>query len=1133
MTKVFNVQNDSLGAMALGAVGQATEALEPQALVGAQDDTLDAVVTTSGCLETATETADVIPFDRLPGSRFAAPRMSVYNTKRAQNARALAEQQDPAGIDSARNVLFEAGLRRYATDVADTADHNVMTLASALRLAALGFHVIDSHAINPKTGEGTEAPDRDTGKRPSHGKSPRGSQWGQRCSTNAEEVISFWTGDGEYPPTDGGDVYSFAKIKEPRNVSICFPAGCLMMAVDCDGDEGKVSIAALESKYGPLPDTVMQITGSGNGWHKFYRVRKSVYNSASNIPDAPKVDIRGEGGQVIVAPSVHKTGGYYTWIDDCEPWDIAEIPYLPEAWEELIHANSKVDGAPKTRKAAAKKAKASKDPNAKPAEKKVRRSYEAWLEFIGDEVGCGGYHGPIFGAARNYFVEFGNNADQAELLRDLKARIAVAARDPDKDRSKYGSERKLLEYITDAYDSAVRWPSDTDDGGTIDAEEADDEQEPATDDSTERHAERQKALATDFVGRAQEFNKDTTDAEINALIADVLDSDGGYSAMQRVKDEVVKLTPIKPRAFELMLKDANRTKATRDKRKARPKANAWKFETIDDRADFEDRIEYAQDRIRETNALSPTMFRFGSAYAVADRAAGQVRLIAGKDALNTPLAKMTRWMHYTEKDTRTVTPPDDVVKFMYNDLEFVAELPELLGYVTTPFFAANGDLVDQPGYHAGARVILDLGDLKVPRVSEKPTPPEVTRAVEFLKHEILGDFPLSGMTRAEIMAAKGDVAHAIAHCFAFLLLPAARALIAGPTPGHAFTKPGPGVGASLLVRILALISMGKATAAGALPENEEEIRKTLTSILARGKTITLFDNVGKAVASTALASAMTELSYEARILGRTAMVEVDVRTVWVFTGNNITGTRELLRRFILIPLDADAVNADKRVPDGGWHHADLTGWVEANRPELVHALLTIIQSWVAEGMVRLKPKENQGSFEDWAAVMGGILDNAGIEGFLCGQDAERAKAATDTEDTLQQFLDVLGDYPHADTLFRAGVASKYGTEDTVSLQAILNGKSRCVGGKPVDYGEYAVSTPDPIQINGYGYSDFDGKYKTSGQIGKNMALLARKPHKSGDDVIRFETLWDAGTKSNVYRMHKESVVKAAEVKAAA
>jgi hypothetical protein len=55
--------------------------------------------------------------------------------------------------------------------------------------------------------------------------------------------------------------------------------------------------------------------------------------------------------------------------------------------------------------------------------------------------------------------------------------------------------------------------------------------------------------------------------------------------------------------------------------------------------------------------------------------------------------------------------------------------------------------------------------------------------------------------------------------------------------------------------------------------------------------------------------------------------------------------------------------------------------VKESRGELVHAILTIVQSWVAAG----RPMANSaplGSYEHWSGVMGGILAHAGVEGFL-------------------------------------------------------------------------------------------------------------------------------------------------------
>jgi hypothetical protein len=93
-----------------------------------------------------------------------------------------------------------------------------------------------------------------------------------------------------------------------------------------DKDGGHLSLQELEAKHGPLPDTLTQQTG--NGVHYVFRMPAgfSVHNSRSAI--APGIDIRGEGGYVVAAPSVHANGKTYTWnCTDFPQWaDIAEAP---------------------------------------------------------------------------------------------------------------------------------------------------------------------------------------------------------------------------------------------------------------------------------------------------------------------------------------------------------------------------------------------------------------------------------------------------------------------------------------------------------------------------------------------------------------------------------------------------------------------------------------------------------------------------------------------------------------------------------------------------------------------------------------------------------------------------------------
>jgi putative DNA primase/helicase len=64
----------------------------------------------------------------------------------------------------------------------------------------------------------------------------------------------------------------------------------------------------------------------------------------------------------------------------------------------------------------------------------------------------------------------------------------------------------------------------------------------------------------------------------------------------------------------------------------------------------------------------------------------------------------------------------------------------------------------------------------------------------------------------------------------------------------------------------------------------------------------------------------------------------------------------------------------------GFRHPNLLAWVWQKRARLVGACLTLGRAWVAAGMPR--HQKTIGSFEGWAQVMGGILEVAGVPGFL-------------------------------------------------------------------------------------------------------------------------------------------------------
>ena len=90
-----------------------------------------------------------------------------------------------------------------------------------------------------------------------------------------------------------------------RNIGI--PTGSVsgFWVLDVDGDNGEANLFALEAEHGRLPATREVITGGG-GRHLWFKYTGPIQSTTSRI--APGVDTRGDGGYVIVPPSIHASG---------------------------------------------------------------------------------------------------------------------------------------------------------------------------------------------------------------------------------------------------------------------------------------------------------------------------------------------------------------------------------------------------------------------------------------------------------------------------------------------------------------------------------------------------------------------------------------------------------------------------------------------------------------------------------------------------------------------------------------------------------------------------------------------------------------------------------------------------------
>lgn len=78
---------------------------------------------------------------------------------------------------------------------------------------------------------------------------------------------------------------------------------------------GDATLEALECRHGRLPTSIRARTGSG-GEHIVFRHPGDgrLSNSAGRL--GPGLDVRADGGYIVVAPSGHASGGRYAWLDE-------------------------------------------------------------------------------------------------------------------------------------------------------------------------------------------------------------------------------------------------------------------------------------------------------------------------------------------------------------------------------------------------------------------------------------------------------------------------------------------------------------------------------------------------------------------------------------------------------------------------------------------------------------------------------------------------------------------------------------------------------------------------------------------------------------------------------------------------
>ena len=149
------------------------------------------------------------------------------------------------------------------------------------------------------------------------------------------------TVNGIYAATTNGDqIQRWEEANPSFNVGLATGTAGLVV-IDVDGVLGERTLAALEAKYGKLPDTVEQVTPgkirdglhTGKGRHLFFQ---GIRDLLSMECVAPGIDIRAGGGLIVLAPSAHPDGtGTYAWLPG-HSFDDIPVATLTSAWQAFL-----------------------------------------------------------------------------------------------------------------------------------------------------------------------------------------------------------------------------------------------------------------------------------------------------------------------------------------------------------------------------------------------------------------------------------------------------------------------------------------------------------------------------------------------------------------------------------------------------------------------------------------------------------------------------------------------------------------------------------------------------------------------------------------------------------------------------
>lgn len=372
---------------------------------------------------------------------------------------------------------------------------------------------------------------------------------------------------------------------------------------------------------------------------------------------------------------------------------------------------------------------------------------------------------------------------------------------------------------------------------------------------------------------------------------------------------------------------------------------------------------------------------------------------------------------------------------MYLDWRGEWRLPALNGIACAPVLQDDGVIQSGRGYDRGSGLwreqVPDLS-LLVPKCPDRRQAAAALRAIRetfrtFCFADAITVEGMLGVPVVDIEQPPGKdesaflVALLTAVCRPSLHLAPGVLLRAAPMSGA-------GAGKGLLARCISVIAFGREPHAVTGGSNAEELEKRIAAELMEGSPMLFLDNLNNtAFRSDLLASAITERPARVRVLGRSQMVPLNATAFVALTGNGLSVSEDLARRFITVDFDPGTEDPEART-----FAIDIRAEVRRRRPELLAALLTIWR-WGRQSKETIRGR-TLGSFETWCRWVRDPLLALG-----CQDPAERILEAKERDSRRQVISELFAIWwaRHAD---QAITASRL--DDDVKQVADPHGRGR-------------------------------------------------------------------------------------------